>query len=227
MKFKQSDAVLYKIELQNFLLDWVKEAKKFLPKGPMGDKFISNESKEYHNLANINSLKRRSIQTAVPGRRSRSNYRPNHIMDRDNPNKSFQSFKNDPTDRVLDRITQKFVSNEDLLADFICKIAMIPQQNEKDSHMNIKDTTGKDLTEEQILNIRKTADEEQTQLSNLENDFQSRDTSVEWINSSLFLKHTNVSKDVVLRKESEDSFLKMWNPRSNLPYQVNIIVLMI
>jgi hypothetical protein len=202
LRFKQSDAVLYKIELQNFLLDCVKESKKFLPKGPIGDKIAFNDSNVYTNIGNIDQKKIRSIKTAIPGRRSRSNYKPNHIMDRENANKSFQSYKNDPADRVLDRVTQRFIANEDLLADFICKIAMIPQPNEKDTHMSIKETTGIDLAEDQILNVRKMAEGDRTQFSNFENDLQSRETSVEWINSSL-IKHVNNSKDVILRKESQ------------------------
>ena len=158
--------------------------------------------------------KKRNIRTALP-RRSRTGQRPNHIMNRKDANKSFQSYKTN--DRVLDPVTQKFVSNEDLLAEFICKIALIPNSNQ-DLSVSVKDTTGLDTTVgDQILNVSK-GDQAKTNVSYHTNEVP--DTSTDWIDNSLIKPSGNIHQKAIIRKDSEDSFLKMLNPKSNLPYKV-------
>jgi len=124
-------------------------------------------------------------------------------------NRSFQNNKINPNDRTLDKITQKLVSNEDLLAEFICKIVLIPA--EKEVNMNIKDETGVNISiEDQILNVEnKTGDPDKTNISYQTSGFTNKDTSIDLINQSMIRKNMNNSRDVVIRKESEDSFFKM------------------
>lgn len=101
------------------------------------------------------------------------------------------------------------MSNEDLLAEFICKIVLIPA--EKEVNMNIKDETGVNISiEDQILNVEnKTGDPDKTNISYQTNGFTNKDTSIDLINQSMIRKNMNNSRDVVIRKESEDSFFKM------------------
>ncbi|CAI2387292.1 unnamed protein product [Moneuplotes crassus] len=218
MRYKQSDAVLYKIELQNFLLDCVKECKKFLPRGPeVNDtEEIKHQKWAEYTKRQMSVQKKRNIQTAIPGKRGRNLSRPIHSkkLDKDKP---FESYKANASNRILDSLTQKFVSNEDLLAEFITKITLIPNMHEKEISLSQKDITGVDVSNDDgILNIEKsTKDPNLTHISYKTNEEDINNASLDLINMSMAKRNLNRSKYVVLRKESEDSFLRMCNPKSN------------
>lgn len=172
-------------------------------------------------MTGVQKSRKRSVQTAVPGRRSRTIQRPNHILNRRNPDKSFQSTRPEQNDRGLDTFTQKMVANEDLLAEIIYKIALVPASRPNLEGLNpadvkllnesMKDTTGLETSaDDQILNIKKTGEVDNTRISYNTNDVMSGETSMEWLSQSMAHKpKKNKSKEIIVRKESEDSFLRM------------------
>lgn len=144
-------------------------------------------------------------------------------MNRRDPSRSFQSYKADTDDRAIDGLTQKLVLNEDLLADIIYRIAMVPI-SDKDTNVSLRDT-GLDISsEDQIINLMRLDVADQTKISYATNDVQnmSGETSMDWFNPHIPKPTKNRSKEVIVRKESEDSFIKMCNPKSNLPNSVRI-----
>lgn len=190
-----------------------------MPRGPIDKNERGSVNRTvYKPKEKKSEVRKRNIQTAVPGQR-RARNRPNHILDK-KEEKAFQSFKIEPNDRILDPITQKLVNNDDLFAEIIYRIALLPISESKD--VSIKDTTGLDYsTEEQILNVKKNDNVDITKVTYQTNDQNaSGEASMEWINYSVG-QHKK-KHDKIIRKESEDSFLKMCNPGSNFHFVVSL-----
>ena len=209
MRSKQTDEFSYKSELKNFLIECVKEAKKFTTRGPIekNDRKVQNAT-VYKLLKSKEEVKKRNIRTAVPGKRSRTIHRPNHILNNKRQvEKSFDTVKVDNAERHLDPFAQKLVSNDDLFAEIIYKIALLPV-SEKDVNTSLRDTTGLDLsTEDQILNLKRDHGDLTKVNTTNDNINISGDASMEWINNSMVQpKNRN---QCIIRRESEDSFIRM------------------
>ena len=230
VKTKYTDEISYKSELQNFMLDWVKETREFIKRkrglnrmGWINDNssYLTNKQQEeidYNYLINNKDKKKRNIKTAVP-KRSRTSDRSN-ILQKKEIGKSMKTFKDETNNEAIDQTTQKFVLNEDLLAEISYRISMIPLA-EKDTDASVKDTTGLDITPDDqfIMNLKKLENLDQSNISfnNKELQNTSGDTKLDMLNYSHFQTSQNwKARGVVLRKESEDSFIKMWNPRSSM-----------
>ena len=183
--------------------------------------YFTNKQQEeidYNYLINNKDKKKRNIKTAVP-RRSRTGDRPTAIIQKKEIGKSMKTFKDDINNDTIDQTTQKFVLNEDLLAEISYRISMIPLA-EKDTDVSLKDTTVLDVTSDDqiIMNLKKldNLDKSNISLNNKEMQNTSGETKQDLLNYSQFQISNNWKSKGIIRKESEDSFIKMCNPRSSM-----------
>lgn len=130
---------------------------------------------------------------------------------------AFKSAQNNSGEEQTDALSQMLIMNEDLPNKANYGVAMMPFGG-KDTNASFNDISGQNISsDDQIVNITRLNNLDQTQISYMQNEPQniSADSKYEWLNHSAVKPSGKFhNKEVLLRKESEDSFMRMCNPHS-------------
>ena len=205
LKTRYTDEISYRSELQNFFLDCVKETKNFIQR-----KNALNRVKTAVKPKQSREVKRNIRTFSSMNKRRGARNRPKHILNfQDDQTKSFQSYKDESSNEVIDGTTQMLVMNEDIIAEVMAKLSSLDDTMANNTDATFKNISGVETSDE---NANSTAMPVEELLNLSMSQFNTQNRS---------FNRVNTLKENIVRKESEESYNKLRDPKSSYPWVFN------